>query len=101
MSSVKRWAEQNGLLEPRSQQEQDLYWDGDEKIGYRFNDSDLVDLDPPPEKVKFEIEMKKDDFRELETYLVRTVSSKSFPNSARATRLRDAIDIFLLSSRLK
>ena len=53
------------------------------------------------EKVKFEIEMKKDDFRELETYLVRTVSSKSFPNSARATRLRDAIDIFLLSSRLK
>lgn len=35
MSSVKRMAESMGLFGP-SQQELDHYWDGDQKVGYRF-----------------------------------------------------------------
>jgi hypothetical protein len=34
MSSVKRWAEENGLFQVRSQIEQDQYYDDDELIGY-------------------------------------------------------------------
>lgn len=101
MSSVKRWAEQNGLLEPRSQQEQDAYWDGDEKIGYRTNDCDLFELDPPSDTVTIHVEMKKETLFELEQFLSRMLSSKSFPSSPRANRLKSAIEILLMTSPLK
>lgn len=46
MSSVKRWAEENGLFQVRSQIEQDQYYDDDELIGYRFpKDWDIKDKD--------------------------------------------------------
>lgn len=99
MSSVKRWAEQNGLLEPRSQQEQDWYWDGDEKIGYRTNDDaffrDLFSSDEqqPETKVKIEVEMPRADLEALERFLLGVDAKKVSPEDPyEASRLEGALD---------
>lgn len=42
MSSIKRYGEETGLLTPYDQLEHDIYYDGDEKIGYRLPDFEEV-----------------------------------------------------------
>lgn len=49
MSSVKRAMEENGgFMHESTQWQEDLYWDGDQKIGNRFPGENVPERDDTP-----------------------------------------------------
>lgn len=97
MSSVKRWAEENGLLPHHDQAYLDAYYDGDQQIGYRDHDISAEEYERiKARKLKIIIEIPTADAEALYRF-IKSVNPReqSKGDPYEASRLEGALDALI------